>query len=50
MPEPDDEGPQDEQQPEGAPPGNTEALSPATEPAHPLRAQDVSALLQKEIG
>jgi len=32
------------------PPGDVEALEPDTLPEHPLRAQDVAALLPKEIG
>jgi hypothetical protein len=32
------------------PPGEVEALEPDTEPAHPLRAEDVTALIPKLIG
>lgn len=32
------------------PPGEVVALEPDTVPNHPLRAQDVAALLDKEIG
>lgn len=32
------------------PPGEVAALEPDTLPEHPLRAQDVEALLPKEIG
>jgi hypothetical protein len=35
---------------EWPPPGEVAALEPDTEPNHPLRAQDVEALLPKEIG
>jgi hypothetical protein len=36
--------------PEWPPPGDTEALEPDTESEHPLRAQDVPALIPKVIG
>ncbi|WP_327066890.1 hypothetical protein [Kitasatospora sp. NBC_01302] len=44
--------PPDEQPdpPAWPPPGDTAALEPDTLPEHPLRAQDVAALLPKEIG
>lgn len=32
------------------PPGETAALEPDTLPNHPLRAEDVAALLPKELG
>lgn len=35
--------------PKWPPPGETAALEPDTLPAHPLRAQDVSALLAKDV-
>lgn len=36
--------------PEWPPPGEQAALEPSTLPSHPLRAQDVPALIPKEIG
>lgn len=39
--------PADEEWP---PPGDTAALEPDALPSHPLRAEDVAALLPKEIG
>lgn len=37
-------------QPEQLLPGTVPALEPDTLPEHPLRAEDVTALLPKEIG
>ncbi len=48
MPEPEDGEPEGGRQ-EWPPPGDTEALEPATEPVHPLRASDVTALIAKEV-
>lgn len=38
-----------DQDPEWPPPGDTAALEPDTLAEHPLRAQDVQALIPKEI-
>lgn len=38
------------EEPQWPPPGEVAALEPDTLPEHPLRAQDVAALLPKEIG
>lgn len=42
--------PPPEDPPQWPPPGEGAALEPDTLPEHPLRAQDVGALLPKEIG
>lgn len=47
MSTPPDDPPEDQEWP---PPGEVAALEPDTLPEHPLRAQDVAALLPKEIG
>lgn len=47
--EPGPPGPDEQDEPEWPPPGDTAALEPATEPIHPMRASDVTALIQKEI-
>lgn len=47
--EPDPQDPGEDQEAEW-PPGETPALEPGDLPNRPLRAADVSALIQKEIG
>jgi hypothetical protein len=42
--------PEPPQDPPWPPPGEVAALEPDTIPNHPLRAEDVAALLPKEIG
>lgn len=49
MSDEDGDGDQDETPEQWPADPDDRATDPATEPAHPLRAQDVTALIQKEI-
>ena len=50
MSDQDGDGEPDEAPEQWPPDPDDHATDPATMPVHPLRAQDVTALIQKEIG